>query len=847
MGVTLHESSRRRQDAVMNIPCFVGICVLLYGPLVSGACNITLHAQREPLNFTSPNYPQHYGNNENCYWDIYPETSGYRVVLEMVYSNIEYTSTCVYDVLTIYAIHNGNKSIATSHRTCGISRRIILTQEDQHFHAVFKTDSTDTRSGFLIRYYEKNGTGICGVDLVATSVGKTFMSPGYPNSYFQSQTCIWTITTEHQNQTIQLDTMDSVIQNASSHEPCDTDNVTVYDGQYGQYSSYQLGTFCGNQRPVFNSAEDSLSVRLQTDSSRNYKGFKMLYKAIPATCNFTLAADFSPVMIVSPGCPNNYTNELDCQWTINAPIGRNITVKILFLDFENGSSCIDDYLLFKDGTTADARQLAKICEQTYTPIVSSSNHMAIIFHSDSSVTGGGFRLQYTSASPCGLTELSASSIESNVLMSPGYPGYDNNVNCEWKLRAPAGYEIKVEIISLSLEFSPRCSRDYLLIRDGSWFYTPRMGKYCGVVNYVKHISSRNHMNISFHTDGAKTGDGFYLRYIAGNFHKTFTGRSSVCGSSLLSVRKDSWEYLSYPGYPDPHYDNNVSCEWTISAPFGYKVKVKVLTISLEYDSSCSKDYVLFRAGSTSYATYCGDVPGYIVSSSNVMTITFRTDSSVTDKGFSLKYTAVTKGCFKHETLRYKTKYIESPNYPLSYPDNTDCEWTISTSIEGYVIHVEVVYFNIEYDSTCSCDYVELFNGTSSMGRWCGRDGPNIQITGQTLKVQFHSDGSTSLRGFKLSVTAAEPASEPESFWLLGALLGGIFGGVAAMFITIYCCCAEKSSPNTQQQRNRSTPTAPTDYRPYREIILLSDIQSVVTSSTNGASEYQGIDNPVGPS
>ncbi|XP_046577730.1 tolloid-like protein 2 [Haliotis rubra] len=854
----LHESSRRRQDTIMNIPFFVGIYVLLYGPLISGACNVTLHAQREPLNFTSPNYPGNYGNHENCYWDIYPETSGYRVVLEMVFSNIEYYSyfTCTHDVLTIDVINNGNQSEASSRKICGKSRWNILIEDDQHIHAVFTTDARGTRSGFLIRYYEKNGTEMCGVPLVATSVGKTFTSPGYPNTYFQRQTCIWTITAEHQNQTIQLYTMDSVLQNLSSRGTCNNDYVTVYNGQYG---SYHLGTFCGNERPVFNSGGNALSVRLRTDSSQVYKGFKMLYKAIPATtCSVTLSAGYSPMVIVSPGYPSNYVNGLDCQWTLNAPIGSNITVKVLFLDLEKVASCVDDYLLFKDGSANDARQLAKICDSRSTPIVSSSNHMTIMFHSDHAVTGGGFRLQYSSAFDCGLSDLSASSVTWKYLTSPGYPSnYYNNVHCEWKIRAPYGYEIKVEIIYLSLEYSSSCSRDYLVFKDGSSSWSPQLGKYCGVYYSKQLVSSINYITIAFHTDGSTTRQGYNLKYKAGIFPSTTTTTTerphvSNCGSSLLSASKYSWRSLSSPGYPYYNYNNNMYCEWTISAPAGYKVKVEAQTISMEHDPSCSKDYVLFRDGSSSYATrlgkYCSDVTGYIVSSRNSMTITFRTDSSITDKGFSLKYTAQTTVCGEDDTISYETKYIESPNYPLSYPDNADCEWTISTSIDGYVIHVDVVYFNIEQDSSCFYDYVQLYDVTSyesSIGRWCGRDGPNTQTTGQTMKVKFHSDGSTSLSGFKLSY------------------------------------CRKKSIPNVQQQRNRppegtvsfinvpsypqTPPTAPAvlpfmsppppsyndvvkdDPPPYFQAVPLSDIQPVVTSYSSGASEHQGIDNPAGPS
>ncbi|XP_046335124.2 cubilin-like isoform X1 [Haliotis rufescens] len=805
----------------MIMYCCMGLC-LLFGPLVSSAGNVTLYAQREPLNFTSPNYPSNYTSNDNCYWDIYPQTRGYRVVLDMVFTDIEGStgSVCPYDALTIYTRNNDDQNVADSHRICGQSRWNLITREDQHFHAVFETDGSVTRGGFLIRYYETDGESNCGVPLVATSTGKTFTSPGYPNTYFLRQSCTWTITTEQQNQSILMYPTDSVLERASTRGTCDSDYVTVYNGQN---SSDILGTFCGNERPVFPSGGNSLRVHLQTDSSNNYKGFKMFYRAVPATtCNGMMPSGRNPIQIVSPGYPNNYQSGLDCQWTINARSGSNIKVEVLFVDMEVVSTCAKDYLLFEDGTTNSARELAKICERTSPAIVSSSNHMTIIFHSDSNITGRGFRLQYSSviAPVCGLSDLSASPVTWTYLTSPGYPSnYFNNLNCLWTISAPAGYEIKVEVGYLFVKYSPLCSSDYLLFRDGSTSYASRLGKYCGSgYNNREVVSSRNYMTITFHTDGSDTALGFRLKYKAGSFLTSATERRNVlnCGSSLLSASTSTWRDLSSPGYPYKNYNNNMDCKWTISAPVGYKIKVEIKVLSVEYEATCAKDYLLFSDGSSSYGTqlgkYCSGTRG-VVSSSNAMTITFHSDSSGTGRGFSFEYMAQTSGCGTDEEIYgYDTKYIESPNYPLDYPDNADCSWIISTDVEGYVIHVEVEFFYLEHESTCSYDYVQLYDveGTyeHSLGRWCGFDGPDTQSTGMSMKVRFLSDASNTFTGFKLAFTAGEPTSSSASFTPnFGAVIGGVFGGIVGVAILTCCCCGicsrKKSTTNDQSQSNRS--------------------------------------------
>ncbi|XP_046577748.1 dorsal-ventral patterning tolloid-like protein 1 isoform X2 [Haliotis rubra] len=394
-----------------------------------------------------------------------------------------------------------------------------------------------------------------------------------------------------------------------------------------------------------------------------------------------------------------------------------------------------------------------------------------------------------------------------------------------------------------------------------------------------------------------------------------TGHVFDCGSSFLSANISTWGVLSSPGYPNYNYSNNMDCRWTITAPGGHIVKVDFENISLD-DKSCAKDYLNISDGPTPFdprlGIYCDDITGYIVSSGSAMTITFHTDSSVTDRGFSLKYIAWIRGCGGHNVvLSNETKYISSPNRPFSYPKNVDCEWTISTSIEGYVIHVTAPMFDIEYGSRCTRDYVELYDVTgtneTSLGRWCRSDGPDTESTGQRMKVRFHSDDLITRSGFILAFVAGEPTTSSSDTGApnnLGAVLGGVFGGIAALGIASCCCyriCSRKKAmSNEEQQRNRSrednvsfinipsyaqtTPSAPTapspsaptapsptaasaptvltppsdleikfqpppsyndiledDPPPYCQTVHLSDIQPVVTSSHISAFEYQEMD------
>ncbi|XP_048244242.1 deleted in malignant brain tumors 1 protein-like isoform X2 [Haliotis rufescens] len=798
----------------------------------------------------------------------------------MVYTNIEGPFPCRQDVLTIYVTNNANHTSTELHKICGNKRWNLITHDDQHFHAVFTTDGSVSTRGFLIRYYETEGRAACDASLVATSTGKIFTSPGYPNTYLPTQSCTWNITTEQQNQVILLFTKDSELQGSTSRRVCDTDYVTVYNGQY---SYDEIGTFCGHQQPVFSSWGNSLRVHLQTDDRNSYKGFKMLYKAVPATtCILTMPAGRSPIQFVSPGYPNGYQSGLDCQWTINVPYGSTITVQVLFLDMERRPSCKNDYLLFKDGNTTNAPTLAKICRNTSTPITNSGNHMIISFHSDMSVTGRGFRLQYSAGPVCGLSNLSASLTE-KTLTSPGYPSYYyNNLNCTWTISAPVGYKISVDIVDLSMEQS--CVNDYLLFTGGSSYNKVQLGKYCGTTT-MDVVSSSNYMAITFHTDGSIRGRGFNLKYKAES-HNVFS-----CERSRLNASTSMPGYLTSPGYPN-NYKNNVACIWTIAAAVGYKIKVEILYLSVQYSTLCTHDYLLFSDGSSSdappLAKYCDTTITHVASSSNYMTITFHSDSSVTGRGFSLKYIA-TSGCgYVQQIDSSETKMIESPNYPLNYPTNLNCEWTISTDVDGHVIHVRAMHFNLQSSFHCTSDYVQLYEvtGTSEylLGQWCGTDGPDTQSTTQSMKVRFLSDGAWSQNGFQLAFTstAVKPTSAAFSDSKVGGIIGGVLGGIAVVVLATCCCCVickrNKSTSNDQSQRNRtrdvnlnivfsiplsncpatetSTPavmftnTPPPAYNevtkddppPYRQIVSQSHRQTFETSSPSDAPDCVAIDN-----
>uniref|UniRef100_H2YKV4 CUB domain-containing protein n=1 Tax=Ciona savignyi TaxID=51511 RepID=H2YKV4_CIOSA len=104
--------------------------------------------------------------------------------------------------------------------------------------------------------------------------------------------------------------------------------------------------------------------------------------------------------------------------------------------------------------------------------------------------------------------------------------------------------------------------------------------------------------------------------------------------------------------------------------------------------------------------------------------------------------------------------IQSPYYPLQYPANKDCYYTIRQQ-PGHVITLIFNDVDIEVHDDCAFDYIEVFDGPTqgypSFGRNCGSTLPapiesrTNQLFGAML-VWFHSDWGIDGRGFFMTWT-----------------------------------------------------------------------------------------------
>ncbi|XP_064194776.1 procollagen C-endopeptidase enhancer 2-like [Anguilla rostrata] len=104
-------------------------------------------------------------------------------------------------------------------------------------------------------------------------------------------------------------------------------------------------------------------------------------------------------------------------------------------------------------------------------------------------------------------------------------------------------------------------------------------------------------------------------------------------------------------------------------------------------------------------------------------------------------------------------FIGSEGYPGVYPPNTKCVWKITVP-EGKVVSLSFQFIDLESDSLCRYDHVDVYSGHVNgqrLGRFCGTIRPGALVSsGNKMLVQMVSDANTAGSGFMASFSAALP-------------------------------------------------------------------------------------------
>ncbi|KAF1652226.1 CUB domain-containing protein 2, partial [Eudyptes chrysocome] len=371
----------------------------------------------------------------------------------------------------------------------------------------------------------------CGGVLSAPS--GNFSSPNFPGPYPYETECTWLIVVAEGS---------SVLLSFSHfeleyHAACAYDYLQVYNGAARDQGNL-LGTFCGHSPPPpFSSAWHVMAIVFRSDRHVAKRGFAAAYQkgsgegwqwrsihpsvlphhphhlCLPAdACGGQLTGLSGE--ITSPRYPESYPNEAECRWSIG---GAGGPLTLVFTDFqvEGGQGCTFDYVALFDGPTTAAPRLGHYCGSARPPrTVSSAPHLLILFKSDFNIGGRGFKAHFYSAGKC---QEVFTTIKGN-LSSPQYPNfYPNNLKCQWSIRLPLRYRVKVFFLDMELEgrssLTGGCDYDHLAAFDGGAENGSLLGRWCGQESLAPITSHSNQLLLVLHTDRNTAKRGFSIAYV----------------------------------------------------------------------------------------------------------------------------------------------------------------------------------------------------------------------------------------------------------------------------------------------------------------------------------------------
>ncbi|XP_007478769.2 tolloid-like protein 2 [Monodelphis domestica] len=519
----------------------------------------------------------------------------------------------------------------------------------------------------------------------------------------------------------------------------------------------------------------------------------------------------------APGFPNGYPSYSHCVWRISVTPGEKIILNFTSMDLFKSRLCWYDYVEVRDGYWRKAPLLGRFCgDKVPEPLISTDSRLWVEFRSSSNILGKGFFAVYEAI--CG-GEINK---DAGQIQSPNYPDdYRPSKECIWKITVSEGFHVGLTFQAFEIERHDSCAYDYLEIRDGATEDSVLIGHFCGYEKPDDIKSSSNKMWMKFVSDGSINKAGF-----AANFFKEVdecswpdrNGCEQRCVNTLgsykcacdpgfeLTADKKTCEVacggfmtklngtITSPGWPK-EYPTNKNCVWQVVAPAQYRISLQFEVFELEGNDVCKYDYVEIRSGLSSdsklHGKFCGsEKPEVITSQSNNMRVEFKSDNTVSKRGFKAHFFSDKDECSKdnggcqHDCINTFGSYIcqckngfvlhenghdckeagcehrlnsaegtmASPNWPDKYPSRKECTWNISCT-PGHRVKITFNEFEIEQHQECAYDHLEMYDGPNSkspiLGRFCGSKKPDpVVASTNRMFLRFYSDASVQRKGFQ---------------------------------------------------------------------------------------------------
>ncbi|XP_036744809.2 bone morphogenetic protein 1 isoform X3 [Manis pentadactyla] len=366
----------------------------------------------------------------------------------------------------------------------------------------------------------------------------------------------------------------------------------------------------------------------------------------------------------SPEYPNGYSAHMHCVWRISVTPGEKIILNFTSMDLYRSRLCWYDYVEVRDGFWRKAPLRGRFCgAKLPEPIVSTDSRLWVEFRSSSNWVGKGFFAVYEAI--CGGDVKK----DNGHIQSPNYPDdYRPSKVCIWRIQVSEGFHVGLTFQSFEIERHDSCAYDYLEVRDGHSETSTLIGRYCGYEkpDDIKSTSSR--LWLKFVSDGSINKAGFAVNFFKEVDECSRPNRGgceqrclntlgsykcscdpgyelapdkrrceAACGGFLTKLNGS----ITSPGWPK-EYPPNKNCIWQLVAPTQYRISLQFDFFETEGNDVCKYDFVEVRSGLTAdsklHGKFCGsEKPEVITSQYNNMRVEFKSDNTVSKKGFKAHF------------------------------------------------------------------------------------------------------------------------------------------------------------------------------------------------------------------
>jgi hypothetical protein len=178
------------------------------------------------------------------------------------------------------------------------------------------------------------------------------------------------------------------------------------------------------------------------------------------------------------------------------------------------------------------------------------------------------------------------------------------------------------------------------------------------------------------------------------------------------------------------------------------------------------DYLYIYDGTSTAAPLIGyysgtSSPGTVTGTSGSLTFYFYSDGNTTSSGWAATISCVSCNnnpsywmWSNNATTNMCAGTIYDDRGPsANYLWNRDEQFTINTGT-GTSITMTFSSFDLESHSSCGYDYLQIYNNSTLIGKYCGTASPGtVTASSGILKLVFHSDGGVERPGFAASWTS----------------------------------------------------------------------------------------------